>query len=224
MRVLLVEDNARLAGLVAEALGREGCAVRIEGLADGVAPALVEFRPDILVPDLGLPDRDGLDLLAGLRASGCALPVLVVTARDSLADRVRGLDGGPDDYLVKPFAVEELLARLHALLRRPGRGPTAPLVAGNVMLDGTTLEAWVAGVPLRLGRREAQLLEVLMRRADRVVPREAIEASLGAGRAAPGSAALEVLLHRLRRHLRDAAADIDLHTLRDAGYLLQARA
>lgn len=224
MRVLLVEDNARLAALVAEALGRAGCEVRTEALAASVEAALAEFRPDVLVLDLGLPDRDGLDLLADLRAVGCALPVLVLTARDALADRVRGLDGGADDYLVKPFAVEELLARLRALLRRPGRGPLLPLAAGNVTLDTATLEAWVAGTPLRLGRREALLLELLMRRANHVVAREAIETALGAGRAGPGSAAIEVLLHRLRRHLREAAADIDLHTLRGAGTLLQVRA
>lgn len=222
MRLLVVEDNRRLAALMAKGCGKAGFSVDICGDLGSARAALDTVRYDAVILDLSLPDGDGLELLATLRGAGNDLPVLVLTARDRLEDRVAGLDTGADDYLLKPFAMEELVARLRALLRRPGKALGRQLTAGNVAFDTVAREVSVAGAPATFSRRETDLLEILLRRQGRVVPKEAIEENLYAFGDEVSSNSIEVAVHRLRKRMADAGANIEIHTLRGIGYLLSA--
>ena len=220
MRVLLVEDNARLAGIVDGALRAAGFAVDAVATADDAEAAAGALQYDVLVLDLGLPDRDGLEVLTRLRAAGHGVPILVLTARDGLDDRVKGLNLGADDYVLKPFDMPELIARIHALLRRPGGALGALLTAGNLSFDTVGREAAIDGHLLPLSRRELSVLEHFMRRAGRVVPKTLLEESLY-GYDDTGSAnSVEVAVHRLRKKLAEGGADVAVHTLRGIGYLL----
>src|SRR3954467_3781401 len=171
MRLLVIEDETRIAELLVAALARAGFTVDAVGTAADAreARALPAYAAAIL--DLGLPDGDGLVLLAGLRRRGSGVPVLVLTARDAIEDRVAGLDTGADDYLVKPFATAELVARTKALLRRPGHALGLTLKAGNISFDTVERDVKIEGVSLILPRRESAILEHLMRRLGRVVPK-----------------------------------------------------
>lgn len=220
MRVLIVEDNRRLSALIAKGCETAGFAADTCDDLEGARAALDTVRYDVAVLDLGLPDGDGLDLLASLRQKGSELPVLVLTARDALESRVEGLNAGADDYLLKPFAMEELIARLRALLRRPGQALGRKLAAGNVEFDTVAREVSVSGVPAVFSRRETDLLEILLRRQGRVVPKDAIEEGLYAFGDEVSSNTVEVAVHRLRKRLADAGADIEVHTLRGIGYVL----
>ncbi|MEQ8326407.1 MAG: response regulator transcription factor [Parvibaculum sp.] len=224
MRVLIVEDNRRLAALIAKGCGTAGFAADICEDLEGARAALATARYDIAVLDLGLPDGDGLDLLASLRQQGSELPVLVLTARDALESRVEGLNAGADDYLLKPFAMEELVARLRALLRRPGQALGRKLTAGNVEFDTVAREVSVGGVNTVFSRRETDLLEILLRRQGRVVPKDAIEEGLYSFGDEVSSNTIEVAVHRLRKRMAEAGADIEVHTLRGIGYVLSPAA
>ena len=173
-----------------------------------------------MVLDLGLPDGDGLDILKRMRARGMAVPVLVLTARDGIDDRVGGLDAGADDYLLKPFALEELLARLRALLRRPGHALGVVLACGDVSLDTATRQVSVAGQPVQISRRETELLEHLLRRAGRVVPKRALEESLYGFDDDVSTNTVEAAVSRLRKRLVQTGATAEIHTLRGIGYML----
>ena len=164
MRLLVVEDETRIAEIVRAALQRDGFAVDVVGLCDDAREALATTLYDAAILDLGLPDGDGLRLLKELRGKGNAVPVLVLTARDAVEHRVAGLDAGADDYLIKPFAMAELVARTKALLRRPGGALGVTLKAGNVILDTIGRDVLVADKGLALTRRETAILEHLMRR------------------------------------------------------------
>ncbi|PWE17789.1 DNA-binding response regulator [Marinicauda salina] len=218
MRILLIEDNRRMAELIAEGLERRGFGV--DGAA-GLAAAddhVAVTDYDAVVLDLGLPDGDGLEWLRALPADRA--PVLILTARHTLSERVDGLDAGADDYLVKPAAIDEIAARLRAMLRRPGRrGPTV-LTTGPVSLDPATREVRLSGAPMRLGRRETDLLELLMRRAGAVTPRETIEGALYGAEEAVTPNAVEAVASRLRRRLTEAGAGDMLHAVRGVGYYL----
>ncbi|QXX76587.1 response regulator [Methylovirgula sp. HY1] len=220
MRLLLIEDNARLAELVSRALTAEGFAVDVASTLAAAEEFLVLAHYDLLVLDLGLPDGDGLTLIKRLRANAQAVPILVVTARSGLDDRVAGLDLGADDYLVKPFATEELAARCRALLRRPGGALGSVLNAGNLSLDCNAHEVRVAGHRIQLPRRELTLLELLMRRLGRVVPRANLENGLYSMGQEVSPNALEAAVSRLRRRLQKAGADVTLHTAHGIGYAL----
>jgi DNA-binding response OmpR family regulator len=222
MRLLVVEDEAPLASLLHAALERAGFAV-------DVTPNLAEAEAhlplagyDAAILDLNLPDGDGLALLARLRRRGDALPVLILTARDAPDARVMGLDTGADDYLVKPFHMPELISRVRALLRRPSAALGVRLEVGNVRLDTPSRSIDVAGAPMALSPRETSLLELLLRRAGKVVAREAIESGLYSFDAPTGPNAVEVAIHRLRRRLAEAAASVRIHTVRGVGYMLMA--
>ena len=220
MRILVVEDNQRLAEFIAKALRVEGFAVDLVGLADEADAALAGTRYDSIVLDLGLPDRDGVDVLKGLRRRGDTTPVLILTARDGLATRADSLNNGADDYLLKPFATTELAARLKALMRRPGGALGASLQCGNLVLDSIGRVAAIDGKPLALARHELALIELLLRRAGRVVTRSTIEERFhGSGEAAAASA-IEVDVSELRRKLAEAGAAVEIHTIRGVGYLL----
>ena len=220
MRVLIIEDNRRLAALIAKGCETAGFAVDTCNDLEGARAALSTVRYDVAVLDLGLPDGDGLDLLASLRQQGSELPVIVLTARDALESRVEGLNAGADDYLLKPFAMEELVARIRALLRRPGQALGRKLTAGNVEFDTVAREVSVGGVPTVFSRRETDLLEILLRRQGRVVPKDAIEEGLYAFGDEISSNTVEVAVHRLRKRMAEAGADIEVHTLRGIGYVL----
>lgn len=220
MRVLLVEDNQRLAAIVSEALRGAGFAVDpVSTAADAEAAAGV-LQYDVVVLDLGLPDDDGLHVLKRLRGAGHGVPVLILTARDGLEDRVNGLNQGADDYVLKPFDMPELIARIHALLRRPGGALGAELVSGNLRLDTISREAMIGETVLPLSRRELSVLEHFMRRAGRVVPKTLLEESLYGYEDSGSANSVEVAVHRLRKKLVEAGAEVGIHTLRGIGYLL----
>ncbi|WEK44639.1 MAG: response regulator transcription factor [Candidatus Sphingomonas colombiensis] len=219
-RILIVEDNQRLATLVATGLGERGhvCDVAQSLLAADDALGLSAF--DGLVLDLGLPDGDGIEWLKRRRSAG-APPALILTARDALEDRVKGLDAGADDYLPKPFAMDELAARLRAMLRRPGARQEIALTLGAIRFDAAAHVVTASDVTLDLTRRETALLELLMRRAGQVVRRRAIEDALYTFDEAVTPNAIEATVSRLRRKLEEAGASGYLHTIRGVGYLLR---
>jgi DNA-binding response OmpR family regulator len=220
MRLLIVEDEARIAEILTVALERAGFAVDAVNLCAEAREALALTAYDAVVLDLGLPDGDGIKLLADLRSGGNLLPVLVLTARDAVEDRVRGLDIGADDYLVKPFAITELIARTKALLRRPGGALGATLKAGNITFDTIGRDVQVGDAPLPLPRREIAILEHLMRRLGRIVPKSVLEEKLYGIDDELESNAIPVHVHHLRRKLVDAGASAEIHTVRGIGYLL----
>jgi two-component system OmpR family response regulator len=220
MRLLLVEDNIRLALFVQEGLNKSGFkADPVHTAEDGLA-VLKSQNYDLVILDLGLPDRDGLALLKDIRGINKNIPVLILTARDALEDRLKGLDGGADDYLLKPFAIEELAARIRALLRRPGQSLGTILETGNVKLNTETRTGAVADRPLRLSRRELDLLEQLLRGAGQVISKERIEERLYSYSDEGSANSIEVLVHRLRQKLEKNGARVQIHTLRGIGYLL----
>jgi DNA-binding response OmpR family regulator len=176
---------------------------------------------DAIILDLGLPDRDGLNVVADLRRDEVATPILILTARDTVDDRVAGLDRGADDYLVKPFDMKELAARLRALLRRPGRALGTVLESGNVSLDTTLRQVVVSGRIVPVTPRELSALELLMRRAGQVVSRRMLEHALYGLEDDVNPNTVEVLISRLRRRLEEIGAHCSIHTMRGIGYLLK---
>jgi DNA-binding response OmpR family regulator len=223
MRLLLVEDNRDLATLLTERLGASGFAVDVLGLGMDAHDVLRRSHYSAVILDLGLPDCDGLSILKALRARKDATPVLVLTARGGLHDRVAGLQDGADDYLVKPFAFEELIARLRAVLRRPGELLGPALTAGNVMLDIDCRQVFVNGRPEVFSLREGAALEILMRRLGRVVSKQLVEDQLYGLSEDIGSNAVEVCVHRLRKQLAEVGATVQIHTIRGVGYLLKSQ-
>jgi DNA-binding response OmpR family regulator len=222
MRLLLVEDNRDLALLLNERLGAAGFAVDVLECAADAQDVLRRTHYSAVILDLGLPDRDGLSILRALRARKDATPVVVLTARGGLHDRVAGLQDGADDYLVKPFAFEELLARLRAVLRRPGELLGPALTVGNVTHDIEGRQVFVSGKPQTFSPREEAALEILMRRSGRVVSKKLVEDHLYGLSGEVGSNAVEVCIHRLRKQLADVGANIQIHTIRGVGYLLKS--
>lgn len=220
MRLLLVEDNRELAALVGEGLNAAGFASDVVATAADARAVLSTTRYAAVVLDLGLPDDDGLAVLGELRARADATPVLVLTARGGVHDRVMGLRGGADDYLVKPFAMEELVARLQALLRRPGQLLGRSLKLGNVVFDTEARQVFVNAAPQLFSAREVAVLEILMRRGGRVVSKKLVEDQLFGLDIDIGSNAIEVYIHRLRKQLADSGASVQIHTIRGVGYLI----
>jgi len=220
MRLLLVEDNERFAVLLKRGLAAAGFVVDVLPTAKTAAAALRASRFEIVVLDLGLPDADGLDVLGEMRRRQDATPVLILTARGSLEDRVIGLQSGADDYLVKPFALEELIARLQALLRRPGNLLGVTLQLGNIALDTVARQVFVGDQPIFFSAREIAVLEQLLRRSGRVVAKNLLADNLYGLSQEVGSNAVEVYVHRLRKHLAEAGASVQIHTLRGVGYLI----
>ena len=221
MRILLVEDDAELGGAVSASLKREHYA--LDWVTDGVAAAaaLSTSDYDLMILDLGLPKLSGLNVLKQLRGRGesqRALPVLVTTAMDAVSDRVEGLDAGADDYLVKPFALDELHARVRALIRRRNAASSSIIEHGNLSFDLTSRQAAAAGVPLELSVREAGILEVLLLRAGRAVTKEQLLEKLCAWDSDISLNAIEVYVHRLRKKLEPAG--VQVRTFRGLGYCI----
>ena len=220
MRLLVVEDNDELAGLLQRGLEAEGFAVDHAPTAEDASDALKDARYAAVILDLGLPDRDGGSVLKEMRGRKDGTPVLVLTARGGLHERVAGLQNGADDYLGKPFAFEELVARLRALLRRPGEMLGRVLQTANLELDTEGRQAFVDGKAELMSAQELTLLEVLLRRAGKVVPKSYIEDQLFGMTSEVGRSAVEVSVYRLRKRLETMGAKVEIHTVRGLGYLL----
>ena len=219
MRVLLVEDDTALGEGICVALKPEGYTVDWVQDGESALHALTHESFDLAVLDLGLPRLDGLEVLRRLRAKGLPVPVLVLTARDATADRIAGLDAGADDYLVKPFEVDELLARLRALLRRSFQRSQPLLEHGPVRLDPVTQEVTLHGRPVVLQRMEYLLLHQLLSQPGRVLTRDKLEQALYGWNENPAeSNALEVHVHHLRRKLYPEL----IRTVRGVGYCADA--
>ena len=218
MRVLVVEDDAALArGLVA-ALRQGGYAADHEADgADAVQLALSEPY-SLIVLDLGLPGLPGFDVLKAIRAAGSTVPVMVLTARDAISDRVRGLDLGADDYLLKPFDLSEFEARVRALVRRGQAVPNPVLRCGTLELDRATGTVTLSGAPVALRRRELAVLTILMTRVGKPVPKERLSAEIFGFDEAVAPNALELYVARLRKKLQPDGPEI--RTIRGLGYLL----
>ncbi len=220
MRLLLIEDHERFAKFVKDGLEKAGFTVDSVDTASSGEAARATVKYDTIILDLGLPDADGLDILRSWRDAGDETPVLILTARDGIDDRVRGLNSGGDDYLLKPFAMEELVARIRALLRRPGEVLGLVITAGNVSFDATAREVKVNDRTISIPRRELGVLEHLMRRAGRVVPKDVLEDKIYGFGKEVSSNSVEVHVSRLRKRLAGAGANVSVHTLRGVGYLL----
>lgn len=220
VRILIVEDNSRISRLTANGLRPLGFSCDAAATLGDAAHALRMAHYDAVVLDLGMPDGDGIAWLIAQRRGGLRVPVIMLTARSALGDRVTGLDAGADDYLVKPFATAELAARLRALLRRPGARTSPVVTVGPLRFDTTTRDGSCNGEPLQLSLREGALLELMMSHAGSVVARDRIEESLYSFRESVTPNALEVLVSRLRRKLAAHGAGEMLMTLRGIGYLL----
>lgn len=220
MRLLIVEDNEDLAQLLAKGLKSVGFDTdSLPTVADArEALAAVQYAGVIL--DLGLGDEDGLTLLRELRQSKNPIPVLVLTARGGLQDRVTGLRTGADDYLVKPFAFEELVARLEAILRRPGQFLGNTLAVSNLIFDTEGRQAFIDNKPQTLSAREGAVLELLMRAKGRVVTKKRVEDHIFGLAGEVASNAVEVYVHRLRKQLQEGGAKVQIHTVRGLGYLI----
>ena len=217
MRILLVEDDTLLGDALQAGLRQAGHAVN--WVSDGISAETALMTEDYaaVVLDLGLPRMDGLEVLRRLRAMKNTLPVLILTARDTVEeDRIRGLDAGADDYLVKPFDLAELSARLRALLRRAGGQPSSLLVSGEVTLDPATRRVECKGKEVDLSAKEYALLHALMQQAGRALSRTQLEQHLYAWGDEIGSNTVEVYIHHLRRKL---GADT-IRTLRGIGYVV----
>lgn len=216
MRVLLVEDDPMIGKSVQQGLRQDGCAVDWVRDARAGELALVTVPYELLLLDLGLPGASGLDLLASLRRAGNPIPVLVITARDAVADRIKGLDSGADDYLVKPFDLDELSARMRAVLRRHA-GRAAPLlVAGDLQLNPATHELTQNGQPVAVSVREFALLQALLERPGTPLSRADLEERLYGWGEEIGSNAVEVHIHSLRRKLGAER----IRNIRGVGYLV----
>lgn len=219
MRVLIVEDNADLAQAMCQAFVQRDIRCDRAGNAEDAELLITTTQYAAVILDLGLPDEDGLALLARLRSQRQVVPVIVVTARGEGEMRVKGLDAGADDYIVKPFLFDELHARLNAVLRRQGGYVPSVLRVGNLTFDIRTHEGAIDGQPLELSAREAELLELLMRRPGHVVPKRVLEDQLFGAGDTLGSNAVEVYVHRVRRKLENGAA-VKVQTIRGIGYML----
>ncbi len=220
-RVLVVEDDDAIAQVLQRSLRMEGYEVRIAGNGPVALDEAHAFLPDLLILDLGLPGLDGVEVAKTLRKAGDDVPILVLTARDGVEARVEGLDAGADDYLVKPFERQELLARLRALLRRrPPRGQ-ATLAIGDLKLNPDTHEVTRGGRPVDLTQREFELLEYLMRNERIVISRQRLLDEVWGYDPFSMTNTIEVFVSNLRRKLEAGGEPRLLHTIRGAGYVLR---
>jgi DNA-binding response OmpR family regulator len=222
MRLLVVEDDEELAQLLANGLEVAGFAVDVLSTATEARAALSSTLYAALILDLGLPDGNGLSILIEIRRRDDPIPVIVLSARDDVRDRVECLRGGADDYLVKPFAFEELEARLEAVLRRPGQMLGSALHVANLAFDTASRQAFIDQKPQALSAREVAVLELLMRRQGRVVSKKLVEDNIFGLEGDVASNAVEVYVHRLRKQLAENGAKVHIHTIRGVGYRIAA--
>ena len=221
MRLLLVEDSARLAALLGEAVREAGWRLDTVGTLAEAEAAIAATDFDLILLDLGLPDGDGLDLLRAIRRAADVTPVLIITARGTVEERIAGLDAGADDYLVKPFHHREFLARCRAMLRRSPTALQPVLVAGQLSYDPATALLTASGEPVALPPRERALSEALMRDVGRVVPRRLLETTLSDYDSELTANALDLAVSRLRKRLESVDCGIEIATVRGLGYLMR---
>ncbi len=224
MRLLIIEDDAPLASGLRRMLEAEGHAVDVTARGEDAVLAAAHERFDLVILDIGLPRMDGFEVLRRLRAGASGnseppMPVLVLTARDAVEDRVRGLDLGADDYMVKPFALPELTARVRALLRRSQAHGGPRIVHGPLALDTVARRAFLRGEPLELAAREWAVLEVLLAKVEKIVSKEAIIQAVAGWGDELSPNAIEVYVSRLRAKLEPAG--IRIRTVRGFGYMLE---
>ena len=219
MRILLVEDDQMLSNGVSLALTQNGYVVDHVRTGADADTALSKTEYDLLVLDLGLPEMDGLEVLTRLRQRGSSTPVLILTARDSLEDRITGLDLGANDYMTKPFHLEELEARIRALLRKETWGNLTEIKYGNVCFDTVGRRLSVKAVPVELSAREIAVLEVLLQRAGKVVNKNQLREHLSSWEAEISFNAIEIIVHRLRKKMEGSGCTI--RTIRGLGYILE---
>lgn len=220
MRILVVEDNPRISAFLRKGLGEEGYTVEVEGDGDRAFQRAATECFDAAVVDVMLPGRDGVRLVQDLRDSGLRFPVLLLTARDRMEDKIAGLDAGADDYLTKPFDFAELTARLRALLRRAGSGAPANLQVDQVELDPAKREVRRAGTPVELTPREFALLEFLMRNPGRPLSRSMLMEHVWGIRFDPGTNVVDVVINALRNKVDPDRTLI--RTVRGVGYMVTA--
>jgi two-component system, OmpR family, response regulator len=221
MRVLIVEDDPRMAGLIRRGLGKEGLAADVAPNGEEALVAAAARAYDAILLDVMLPGRDGFETCRGLREAGVWAPVLMLTARDSVADRVAGLDTGADDYLVKPFAFAELLARLRALVRRGERERPSVLQVGDLRLDPAAHDVWRGSSAILLSAKEFALLEVFMRRPGEVLSRFDLLEHAWDFAYENRSNIVDVYVGRLRGKIDQPFGTSSLETVRGAGYRLR---
>lgn len=223
MKVLVVEDHCELRELLVNHLEYSGFAVDAVATGAQALTAIRLHRYDALLLDLGLPDMDGMQILRELAGKGGAgLPCIALTARDALESRVAGLNAGADDYVLKPFDMPELVARLRALLRRVGNDGEVLLTLGNVAYDPSSMQLRIGGQLQDLARREAMLFEELIRIAPRIAVKDRIEQCIYASHEPASLNAVEALVSRLRKKLQQLGADVRIDTVRGIGYRLVA--
>ena len=219
MRILIAEDDEVLADGLSRSMRQSGYAVDRVGTGLEADSILRGEQPyDLIILDLGLPQMDGFAVLRNLRERNQHAPVIILTARDSVGDRVKGLDLGADDYLVKPFSLEELEARVRALLRRGQCGTNPMLCCGSLSFDSVGRRASINGQPLELTSREVSLLEALMLRAGKVVSKEQLLERLYSYSEEASNNAIEVYIHRLRK--KTSPAGVSIRTIRGLGYII----
>jgi DNA-binding response OmpR family regulator len=219
--VLLVDDDAAIRRAVGAGLELEGFRVVRASGGHAALAANESVRPAVILLDLAMPDLDGLEVLARLRAAGDDVPVCVLSARDEVDDRVRGLQAGADDYVVKPFALEEITARLHALLRRRPALADAALAVGDLVIDPRSHVALRAGRDLGLTRREFDLLHLLLRHPNEVIDRSRLHEEVWGYTFDPGTNVADVFVGYLRRKLEAGGEPRVLHTVRGVGFVLR---
>ncbi len=221
MRLLYIEDNERLAQNTCTSL--RACDFVVDWVSTGedALHSARSFAYDAVILDLGLPDMEGLSVLGQIKQANADTPVIICTARDALEDRIEGLDSGSDDYIVKPFDAAELLARIRAVLRRPGGALGIKLEMGNIAFDTVDRSVEIAGKSAQFSRRELTLLETFMRRKGRVLSKDTLESALYGFDDPPTPNAIEVAMHRLRKKMKDLGASVSVHTLRGIGYLME---
>ncbi len=217
--LLIVEDDGSLAAGLARALGMEGYKVEHLDTGEKAMERMAQVDFDLLVLDIGLPGIDGFEVLRRLRLAGHVMPVLVLTARDAVGDRVHGLDLGADDYMTKPFALPELAARVRALIRRGQAGSGPRTTHGPLELDRAGRRAFLEGAPLELAAREWAVLQILLEKVEKVVSKESFIESLTNWDEDLSSNAIEVYISRLRAKLEPAG--IKIRTVRGFGYMLE---
>jgi two-component system, OmpR family, copper resistance phosphate regulon response regulator CusR len=223
MHILVVEDEPKLSHALKEGLDEQGYTVSVARTGEEGFYLIHSERIDLAVLDIMLPGRSGLEILRRLRQNGIRTPVLLLTACDSIEDRVQGLDTGADDYLVKPFAFPELLARIRALLRRGTSEKAEKMTVGNLVVDGSGRSVSRGGVPIELTAREYDLLEYLIRNVGSVVSREMLARDVWkeTARATPIDNVIDVHVARLRRKIDDGFDRKLLHTVRGVGFTLR---
>ncbi|REE78730.1 DNA-binding response OmpR family regulator [Paenibacillus taihuensis] len=225
MRILIVEDDRPLRDAIAMVLREE--AYQIDEADNGLEGLyLAEQRiHDLIVLDIMMPGMDGLSVLQSLRAKGITLPILLLTARDSVEDRVLGLDAGADDYMIKPFAMPELLARIRVLMRRQSRGaPDGELKYGGISVKCQAMEGYADGEPLKLTAKEFELMEFLLLNREQILTKEQLLDRVWGIDSDAGIGVVDVYVHYLRKKLAPSGYDRCIHTIRGVGYMLKERA